>query len=684
MTPLNDQPSESAAAGPVAAEDPLAALFPAPTHLGRRRPLRRLAAGGAAAAVLLGAVAASRANGADGGGFRTATVASRPVEQVLDGVATVEPVDQARVAFPVAGTVSSVAVSVGDEVIAGQTLAALDPESLEVALHEQQAALAQAELRLEQMLNGEAVTAGSSTLAGSSASGVAVTPASAASAGTSAAASAAVSTTASAAAPTTAPSSDGSGSVTFVAAATSDSGGEAAPEAAAVDVELRSAQQAVLDAKQTVDASLATSSAALDSATSVCEAVGRSEEVTAATVDVSAADSAAGGSTPATTIVEAAATDTLDACRQALVDVLAAQRQVATDEDALVAAATALTELIEQRALEPVASTPGGGSTSPQGSTPETSSSGGDAAASPGTPSAPSTGTGSGAAGSTPSASSLGQTGETGSLPTDTAGSGSAGAAATYSPSAEQLIAGQADIDAAAAQVAVAEQAIDQATVVSPIAGTVVSVDLAAGDEVTAADETASIVVVGEGGYEVTTTVSVDDVADVAVGQGATVVADGGRGTVVGEVVSIGVSGSTGSDGTTSYPVTIALTGDTAGLGNGSTASVSIVTDDAVDALAVPASAVTVDGDRSTVQLVEGDEVSAVTVEVGARGGTWVEVLSGVEEGDEVALADLSEPLPSAATDSSSSTGQRQGQGGFPGAGSGGPPAGFSPPGAGG
>ena len=76
---------------------------------------------------------------------------------MLHAVATVEPVSQASVAFPVAGTVASVDVAVGDTVAVGDPLASLDTEALEATLTERQAALDQAELVLEKALDGESV-----------------------------------------------------------------------------------------------------------------------------------------------------------------------------------------------------------------------------------------------------------------------------------------------------------------------------------------------------------------------------------------------------------------------------------------------------------------------------------------------------------------------------------------------
>ena len=132
-----------------------------------------------------------------------------------------------------------------------------------------------------------------------------------------------------------------------------------------------------------------------------------------------------------------------------------------------------------------------------------------------------------------------------------------------------------------------AQQAVAQASIVSPIAGTVVAVNMAPGDEVDAASATAHIIISGRGGYEATVNVSVDDLADLEVGQAATVRPDGSDEEIDGEVVAIGVAANAGS-----FPITVGLHGDTRRLGNGSTATVDITTSAAENALTVPTSAV--------------------------------------------------------------------------------------------
>jgi HlyD family secretion protein len=248
------------------------------------------------------------------------------------------------------------------------------------------------------------------------------------------------------------------------------------------------------------------------------------------------------------------------------------------------------------------------------------------------------------------------------------------------SPSSAELVAYQKAVDAAQAEVAAAEQAMAQATIASPIEGKVVAVHLDVGETVTAASTDATVVVEGAGGYEVATTISVDRVADVEVGQDASVVPDGATESLDGKVAYISTV-PTASESATTYLVIIGLerSKDTA-LKNGSTGTATIVTEHAKSALAVPTSAVTTNGTRHTVGVVNGDGSETRSVTVGVIGDTWTEILDGLEPGDEVVLADLNQALPGSAT--SSSNGEQSnfpvfgGGGGFPGGGGGGFPAG--------
>ncbi len=250
----------------------------------------------------------------------------------------------------------------------------------------------------------------------------------------------------------------------------------------------------------------------------------------------------------------------------------------------------------------------------------------------------------------------------------------------TTAASAADLVAAQRSVDAASDAVAVAQQALAQATIVSPIAGTVAEIGFTPGDQVSAASTTSRVLVVAPGGYEVTTFVPVADLAKVKLGQAAQVLPDGAGHARGGTVTQIGITPTDGTTGAT-YPVTIGFTGDTTGLLDGGTAQVTIVTLSATRALAVPTSAITTTGTRHTVTVLHDDTPRTVAVEVGAIGPTWTQLTGGVAQGTTVVLADLDAPLPDAATTNaqrtrSGSTEVRQGE--FL---EGAPGAGFSRPG---
>jgi HlyD family secretion protein len=556
----------------------LAALFPelsqgTPRRRWWQRPKGAVVIGVTAVALLGGGTLVARTSGADAVSYRTATAQLRDVGAVYRSVATIEPVSQATVGFPVSGTVATVDVEVGDTVTLGEQLATLDTVSLEQALRARQAELDQAELVLSKALAGEDVGATSGGSSGGAAGG-----------------------TASGTAQPTSTSDAGTTGVVLLGVATDGS---------TTSDQLVAAQQAVLSAQQTVDSTLLSAEQALASATEICAAID-------VAVDDTALDDAGVDGSSTTTALDAAAGSTeaeLTACRDALDQVLAAQTAVSVAQRDLATASSALDALRSQAAS----------------STGDTS--GGSSAGAP---------SGSGSSGGASS------------------GSGSSGGASVQgssstSPSSEDLIAYQKAVDAAALQVAVAIQAVAQAGIVAPIQGTVVAVGLAVGDEATSGSATQQITIQGEGGYEVTTTVGVDEVAELEIGQPAKLLPDGSDAVVEGQVVSIALTGDS------TYRVVVGLTGDTSGLRNGATGTVSIVTGSARDALAVPTSAVTASGDRHTVTVISDGRAEDVQVVVGVVGDTWTEITSGLASGDVVALADLNEPLPGAATETTSS-----------------------------
>lgn len=229
-------------------------------------------------------------------------------------------------------------------------------------------------------------------------------------------------------------------------------------------------------------------------------------------------------------------------------------------------------------------------------------------------------------------------------------GNGSNGSTSvTYS--AEQLVAYQAAVDAAAADVAAAQESVQQATIKSPITGTVVALSLHSGEQVTAGSSTANVVVAGGNGYEIATSVGVNDIAQVKVGDAATVVPDGSLTSIRGTVVFVGSPSTSGSS--TTYPVVIGLTGSTATLRNGAMATTTIDTATSkASAVLVPTSAVHDLNGRHSVTVLNNGKPSTVAVEVGVVGAVQTEITAGVDAGQTVVLADLKAAVPSSNADS--------------------------------
>lgn len=594
------------------------------TAMTKRRHRRRIRAamvvGVAATALVASAVWAGAASGNSSGNYRTATASIQDVTQQLSGVATIEPVSQAAVAFPTSGTVATVDVKLGDTVTVGQQIATLDTEDLTRTLHERQATLATAELNMSKALNGEAVasTAGSSG-SGGSASKVA-------SAATSAAATTAILAAAEGVRTNAQATSTGASAAVGAASASTSTTSSSASNSP----ELVAARQAVVDAQAAVDQALRAAQTALDAATTVCNGIGTSSA----------------GTTTSTTTSTTPGSD-LQACITAVTDVQAAQQQVATAQAQLSTATSTLDQLLASQSS----------------ATDESSNTAGSGTA------------GSSTAGGTRSESS--SNGASGS----TAATGSGNSASTTA-SSEDLIAAQKAVDAAELQVTVAEQTLAQATIVSPIAGTVVSIGIAVGDTATSGSSTQHVIIQGTAGYEVVTTISVDQITQVRVGQNAKVSPDGSDQVIDGKVVAIAQTPDSSSS-TTSYRVTIGLNDPATSLGNGSTGTVTIITDGATAALAVPTSAVTTDGDTSAVTVVDGSGTDKVSVTIGAVGIEWTQIKSGIDRGQKVVLANLDKALPSAATDSGSSSGSSSGTNRSGGTGAGGmdgPPSGMGGP----
>ncbi|MBN8883437.1 MAG: HlyD family efflux transporter periplasmic adaptor subunit, partial [Salana multivorans] len=255
---------------------------------------------------------------------------------------------------------------------------------------------------------------------------------------------------------------------------------------------------------------------------------------------------------------------------------------------------------------------------------------------------------------------------------------------------AQRILADQAAVDVAAADLAIARAAQAAGCLTAPIAGTVAQVALAVGDEVEAGSTTAVVTVLGEDGYVVTATMDLADVQVLAVGQPASGSVGGSEAVVTGAVSSIGLT-NVSSTTTPRFDVTIAVDDPTSGLLEGASASLTVAVAERSAVTIVPTSAVHVEGGSATVTVLDGGETTSVPVTLGAIGPSVTEIVEGLEAGQQVVLADLTMEIggeeessgglsglagSSGGAGGPDFTGSVPGGGGFPGGGGGFPGAG--------
>lgn len=184
---------------------------------------------------------------------------------------------------------------------------------------------------------------------------------------------------------------------------------------------------------------------------------------------------------------------------------------------------------------------------------------------------------------------------------------------------------------------------LENYTITSPIRGTVIDKNYKAGETSEAGKVLCSI-------YDLsclTMTLSVDelDISNIEVGQKVTITADAVEGrTYTGVVTKVSVAG-TSSGGTTTYPVTVRID-ETEGLLPGMNVDAAITLQSASNVLAIPSGAL----NRGNTVLVTFDSPSAangtptedgayysVPVEIGTSDSSYIEIVSGLQEGDTVA-----------------------------------------------
>ena len=218
-------------------------------------------------------------------------------------------------------------------------------------------------------------------------------------------------------------------------------------------------------------------------------------------------------------------------------------------------------------------------------------------------------------------------------------------AAAQLAAAQQQVLAAGPAKTSASAQLESALANLEGATLVAPSAGTIVAIASEVGEPIGTTSvgtkgTSGFIILAGLDQFVVTADFAESDVVGISPGQKVSLefdaLPDDPREGEVTQVAPFGVVDPSGASLTT-YEVTISVPNPPAGLRAGMTAQASITTEERLQVVAAPVTALvpTDDGFIVRVQAEDGT-ITNVPVEVGIRGGYWVEIVSGLNEGDRV------------------------------------------------
>jgi multidrug efflux pump subunit AcrA (membrane-fusion protein) len=575
----------------------------------RRRPLVRRLVSATAVAVILAAAGGGAwiATHSSGPTFVTGVAQRGTVDQALTLTGTIEPVDQADIDFPVAGTVATVNVAVGERVTAGSLLATLQTAPLTAELDKAESTLLSDQARLSTAESPPATTSAGSA-ASPSGTGASTGSAQVSTAETQLSAEERIA----------------------AQAGTSEKAALLQAEAAceAAGLKASTSGTSATSPNQSSGAGAKSGSSYPAITTSYAPRGTESKPTTTSTSTSTPTTTTPTTTTPTTTTPTTTTPTTLtqkpsdlsqanSACLAGMVQASANELRLSTDQQSVASAENALAGAL-------------------------TKSTKAAQAAGPKIPTA---------AAASPTGASVQPSAAT--LASDQAAVDSAEAqlgTAAQALAASRLL---APVSGTVALVNVVpnEHVLAGATSVKTGAS-----NAAASSATALAASSAQVVIVSDSAMEVQAALSTTQVGQVKVADPATVLPAGSSTPIRATVVQLDLAGvestaTPAASATTTavtFPATLALQGDPSsqGLRAGMSASVSVIIAQSSNTITVPTSAVHTFGSRHFVYEVHNGKEVVVPVDLGAMGDSLTQITSGVELGDRVVLADLRTPIP--------------------------------------
>ncbi len=193
-----------------------------------------------------------------------------------------------------------------------------------------------------------------------------------------------------------------------------------------------------------------------------------------------------------------------------------------------------------------------------------------------------------------------------------------------------------------------AQKKLEDYTITAPISGTVITKNVKAGDKLDNSNMSTEMAIIYDmSSLECELSVDELDIKNIKVDHRAVITSDAIEGKRYNGIVSnVSVNGTT-SGGVTTYPVTIIITDFDEALLPGMNIDVEIITSKATDVIAVPVSAlnrgnnVYVKGEKENEKDMAPEGFKSVKVETGVYNNEFIEIKSGLKEGDIVYIPQI-------------------------------------------
>lgn len=203
-------------------------------------------------------------------------------------------------------------------------------------------------------------------------------------------------------------------------------------------------------------------------------------------------------------------------------------------------------------------------------------------------------------------------------------------------PSSYDLAIAEAQVRQAELSLQQAQNNLSKAVLTAPYDGIVAAVNYRVGDQATSAQP--AVVLIDQSALSIQVNLAEVDIPKIQLGQPVNITLDALPDRSFSGHVSYISPAGTNVQGVVNFAVTVLLDDADSTIKPGMTATASIIVDRRDNALLVPNRAIRSQGGQRVVQVLYNGQVIAVPVQLGLSNETATEVLSGLQEGDQVIL----------------------------------------------